>query len=103
LLNDAAKESAKETAFECKDCHEPSTSYRMTYQFELGDPLYCKGIDANGYGIYDVGPETEVSQSQGFITVRGRPYATCDPRGSIVRVRSAKCLFLWRCAKRYPL
>jgi TonB family protein len=103
MLNDAAKESAKETAFECRDCHEPSTSYRMTYQFELGDPLYCKGIDANGYGIYDVSPETEVSQSQDVITVRGRAYATCDPAGSIVKVRLAKCLFLWRCAKRYPL
>jgi TonB family protein len=102
MLNDAAKESAKKTAFECKDCREPSTSYRMTYQFELGDPLYCKGIDANGYGIYDVSPDTEVSQSQGVITVRGRPYTTCDPaeRISFAKFRSAKCLYLWRCGKR---
>ena len=102
MLNDAAKESAKKTVFECRDCREPSTSYRMTYLFELGDALYCKGIDANGYGIYDVGPDTDVSQSQGVITVLGRPYATCDPaeRISFAKFRAAKCLYLWRCGKR---
>ena len=102
MLNDAAKESAKKTAFECQDCREPSTSYRMTYQFELGDALYCTGIDANGYGIYDVSPDTAVSQSQGVITVHGRPYATCDPaeRISFAKFRSAKSLYLWRCGKR---
>lgn len=102
MLNDAAVESAKKTVFDCKDCREPSTSYRMTYLFELGDALYCKGIDANGYGVYDVSPDTEVSQSQGVITVRGRPYATCDPaeRISFAMFRSAKCLYLWRCGKR---
>jgi TonB family protein len=102
MLNDAAKESAKTTVFECKDCHEPSTLYHMTYMFELGDALYCKGIDASGYGIYDASADTEVSQSQDIVTVRGRPYATCDPaeRISFVKVHSAKCLYLWRCGKR---
>jgi TonB family protein len=101
MLNDAAKESAKKTTFECRDCREPSTSYRMTYRFELGDPLSCKEINANS-GIYDGSPATEVSESQGVITVRGRPYTICDPAESLspAKFRSAKCLYLWRCGKR---
>lgn len=102
MLNGAATESAQKTEFECKNCREPSTSYHMAYNFELGDALYCKGIDANGYGIYDASADTAVSQSQSIVTVRGRPYATCDPaeKISFVRFHSAKCLYLWRCGKR---
>ena len=101
MLNDAAKESASKTTFQCKDCREPSTSYRMTYQFELGDAVYCKGIDANGYGIYDASAETQVSQSQDTIFVLGHPSGTCDPSGTIsyLKFRSAKCLYLWHCGK----
>jgi TonB family protein len=102
MLIDAAKESARKTAFECTACQEPSTSYRMTYQFELGDPISCKEIDANGYGVFDVSPDIEVSQAQGVVTIRGRPYGTWDPaqRISVAKFRSAKCLYLWRCSKR---
>jgi hypothetical protein len=74
----------------------------MTYKFEFGEAVYCKGIDANGYGIYDASAGTQVSQSQDTITVVGRPFATCDPSGTIsfLKFRSAKCLYLWRCGKR---
>src|SRR3989442_14893383 len=51
MLNTAAIESAQKTEFQCKDCSEPLTAHRMTYKFELGEAVYCKGIDANGYGI----------------------------------------------------
>jgi hypothetical protein len=52
----------------------------MTYKFELGDAIYCKGIDANGKGIYDAAEGTEVSQSQGIITVRARPMQHVIPQ-----------------------
>lgn len=102
MLDGAAMESAQKTDFECKNCRVTSTPYRMTYNFELGDAIYCKGIDANGYGVYDASSDTEVNQSQDIITVRGRPYATCDPveRISFAKFRSAKCLYLWRCGTR---
>jgi TonB family protein len=102
MLKTAAIESAHKTEFECKDCRDPSTLYHMTYKFESGDAVYCKRFDSNGYGIYDASAATEVSQSQSTITVRGRPYETCDPteRISVVKFRAAKCLYLWRCGKR---
>jgi TonB family protein len=102
MLRTAAIESAQKTVFECKDCRELLTSHRITYKFELGDAVYCEGIDANGYGIYDAKSYTQVSQSQDTITVFERPFATCDPavKISFLKFRSPRCLYLWRCGKR---
>jgi TonB family protein len=102
MLKAAATESAQKTEFECKDCREALTPYRMTYEFELGEAVYCKGVDANGYGIYDATADTQVSQSTDMVTVLGRPFATCDPSVKItfLKVRSAKCLYLWHCGRR---
>ena len=102
MLATAAIESAQKTEFLCRECREPLTLYHMTYEFRLGDAVYCKGIGANGYGIYDAIPDTQVSRAQDTVTVLGRPYATCDPAEEILfrKFRSAKCLYLWRCGKR---
>ncbi len=104
LLNDAAIESAKNTLFDCKECREPVIIQQVTYRFELGDALPCEGINSSGYGIYDENADTQVSQSSKTIIVLGHPYGACDPRGriSFLRLRSAKCLYLWRCGKRQP-
>jgi TonB family protein len=101
ILANAASDSATHTRFECKDCNEALTHYPMTYKFELGDPTSCTGVDAEGKAQYQA-HDPQVTQSQGTVTIVGRPVAICDPPASIVRVRSARCLFLWRCAKRYP-
>jgi TonB family protein len=102
MLKAAAIESAQKTEFECTDCLESLTPHRMTYKFELGEAVSCKGIDANGYGIYDATTDPLVSQSLDMITVLGRPPATCDPtvKISFLKIRSAKCLYLWHCTKR---
>lgn len=99
VLVPAAIESAKKTEFECRDCNKPKV-YRLTYKFELGNVLTCDEIDTNS-GAY-ASANTQVSQSQDAIIVRGRPFTTCDPAGaiSVRKFRSAKCLYLWRCAKR---
>jgi TonB family protein len=102
ILKPAAVESAQTTKFECKECPEPLTPYRMIYKFELGEAVSCEDIDAGGYGIYDANARTQVSQSQETITIVGHPTGTCDPSSaiSLLKFRSAKCLYLWRCGKR---
>jgi hypothetical protein len=102
MLRTAAIESAQKTQFECQDCRERLTLYHMTYKFEFGDALYCTGIDPDGHGIYDASADLQVSQSEDAITIRGRPYTTCDPalKISFIEFRSPKCLYLWRCGKR---
>lgn len=97
LLTKAAVESVRLTQFQCRECTLP-VAYLITYNFELGEAVYCTDCDAQCEK-----PEPRVTQSQNTITIVDRPVATCDPVGTIVRVRSVKCLFLWRCSKRYPL
>jgi TonB family protein len=97
MLNPAAVESAQRTEYECRDCNQ-LTRHRMTYKFELGEPVFCDGIDATGRGIYDQKSYQHVSQSANTVTVFDRPFGTCDP--TFERIRSAKCLYLWRCGKR---
>jgi TonB family protein len=104
MLIKSAVDSAQQTEFECKDCKDGVTQYMMTYRFELGDTLYCTGIDAGGNTQFEP-YQPHVTESQGTVTIVDRPSAICDPSTSITftKVRSAKCLFLWRCSKRYPL
>jgi len=104
MLIKSAVDSAQQTEFECKDCKDGVTQYMMTYRFELGDTLYCTGKDAGGNAQFEP-YQPHVTESQGTVTIVDRPGATCDPSTSITftKVRSAKCLFLWRCSKRYPL
>jgi hypothetical protein len=48
-------------------------------------------------------PRVGITQSQNYITILTDPLCICDPRADIIKVRSAKCLFLWHCGKRYGL
>lgn len=99
LLTKAAVDSVHLTQFQCREC-EASMRHLMTYNFELEEAVYC--ADVNCEAQCPKSPP-RVTQSQNTITIVDRPVATCDPVGTIVRVRSAKCFFLWRCGKRYPL
>jgi TonB family protein len=102
ILTKAAVESAQQTQFACTDCSEGLTHRLMTYRFELGETIYCSGIDANGNALYETHPG-QVNQTPDGVTIVEQPVANCDPAAfSIIKVRSLKCLFLWRCSKRYP-
>lgn len=96
LLKQAALDSAMQSQFECKNCSEEVKTYRLVYSFELGPTSYCTGTDDNKPAIAgQLYPR--LSQSQGHVTLVAQRVATCDLRGPIVKVRSIKCLYLWRC------
>jgi len=99
ILQRAAIESAQKTQFNCRDCLE-RTPYQMTFKFELGEAASCKEMDALGG---DLNALTQVSQSNEIISIYGRPFSICDPVAtlSFVRVHSVKCLYSWRCGKRF--
>lgn len=94
MLRQPAIESAKQTQFRCGACIEPITSFRLTYKFELGPTLYCELARDSSY--------PRVTQSKDTVAIADQPFGTCDPEGTIdkVRVRSAKCLFRWKCGWR---
>lgn len=100
LLKKAALDNAQQSQFACKDCAEGMRSYRLVYTFELGPTSYCtdKAEDSSS------SPEQSyprLTQSPGHVTIVDQPVGTCDPATTITykKVRSAKCLYLWRCAK----
>ncbi len=95
LLAQAALESAKQSHFRCTDCSEGLYSYRLVYTFQFAETEDCCNASRAGF--------PKVSQSANRITVIELPLCTCDPAGTVTKVRSIKCLYLWHCSVRYPL
>jgi TonB family protein len=90
MLKQAALGLVSRTVFECKGCTETVTPFQVVFKFELGEAIFCEGRDQS---------YPRISQSANTVTVTDRPFGTCDPSATIdkIRVRSVKCLFLWRC------
>lgn len=90
ILASAALASAKLSQFECQECTEAVTAYQLAYTFELKDDGDC----CTAYSRTPV-----VVQSQGHITITAGKMCLCEPGVEItrVKVRSARCLYLWRC------
>jgi TonB family protein len=99
LLTPAALDSARRSQFECRDCGQVAHTYRLSYSFQLGPTEYCNLGSDSSKAAQQEEPYPRVTQSQNHVTVVDRTVATCDPAGTVVRkkVRSAKCLYLWRC------
>ncbi len=98
MLKQAALDSADKSLYGCGQCDSLGSAYFVTYTFAIGDK--CENY----------GPKCEelqlrpaiVTQAAGSVIITVSPLCTCDPRGVItkLRVRSAKCIYLWRCGSR---
>ena len=104
LLKAAALESARQSKFECHECREALTRYAVLYTFGYTTTQHCCQLQENS-AAPDQGaePRAGISQSQNHIRILAEPFCTCDPSADIMRVRSAKCLYLWHCGRRYGL
>jgi len=94
-LQQTALESVQQSQFECPSCTEVVTSYSLVYTFQLVD--YCRTAK-NGPSKdapRDGQPRAQVIQSQNHVTVLDEP-SWCDPGVTIHKVRSTKCLYLWK-------
>ncbi len=91
LLRQTAQENAQQSQFACNDCGKELRQYRLVYTFQLGPTTYCT----------EKGDYPRLTQSKGHVTVIDEPMGTCDPAETITysKIRSAKCLYLWKCAK----
>lgn len=90
MLRQAAKESAQQSGFECRGCTREVTQYSLTYSFRLGEGD-CSASNSD---------PPKIAWVQDHVTVTGRAMSICDPTATLMRVRSAKCLYLWRCSIR---
>lgn len=100
ILRQAALDSARQSLFECERCREPVTSYTLHYKFEIADHDPLKDCET---APEPPPPPAEIDVLKQQVTVFTWPLWICDPSGEIIRVRSAKCLYLWKCGIRYPL
>jgi len=98
LLQKAALISAQRSQFECRGCSVVPTPYRLVYTFLLVESGCCAKEDSQ---TSDTGPPRtypQITHSQNGVTIVDQAACICDPAGQIGKVRSLKCLYLWRCA-----
>ena len=98
MLREAALESARHSSFECKEC-DRAISYGLAYRFTIirrDPPKACDEPE-------QAPPPAELDTIKHEVTVSAWQMWTCDPSVELLRVRSAKCLYVWKCGVRYPM
>lgn len=100
LLQQAALQSAEQSKFECKGC-TASAQYEVVYSFELL-PGKCPDEQKFVSKVPDGSRELGASQSGNRVVVVAEQacIGVCDAMIRLQKVRSLKCLYLWKCA--YP-
>jgi len=92
----AALDSANHSSFECQHCGEALENVRLVYsfKFELAAPDDPHGncAVANASAGYP-----RITFEENHVTVVGQEIWTCDPTVQVARVRSIRCLYLWKC------
>ena len=98
LLTLAALQSAQQSQFECRNCNEGVRSYRLWYTFQLVGPACCTAADGGANNSQPNEPIPRVIQSPNHVTMVNQPFCSCGASTpSRKKVRSAKCLYLWKC------
>ncbi len=99
LLKKSALESAQQSQFECRNCRDEQTWYRLVYSFEL-DPMDCAEQAENSKDSQKKKTYPIVFKSQDQVVVTDESISICDPGPTITKykIRSWKCLYLWKCA-----
>jgi TonB family protein len=100
MLRSVALESAQRSQFECSACTADLTPYTVRYKFELLPLDHTKDCATLTDEERNVSPPPSVDLSHHEVTVFGKVMETCDPAVTLREVRSAKCLYLWRCGRR---
>ncbi|HLJ89062.1 MAG TPA: energy transducer TonB [Candidatus Angelobacter sp.] len=90
MLAQAALDSAQQSRFECRECPEDTTPFSLTYTFRFaeGTEILLGSGQQHVVQVKQVGSDVTVIAQSALIS-GGYPVS--------VRVRSAKCLYLWRC------
>lgn len=95
LLTRAAVSSAEQSQFECVNCFEEFTPYQLIYLYRIDvSQNPCQAPVDCGYS--SPRRPTEFSRSTNHITVTGHPSQSCICE-YVKRLRSIKCLYLWKC------
>lgn len=108
ILIQAALESARKSQFDCWNC-DAAESRSLIYAFRLSgqapDPCCCSCNPASLQ--VDHFTVSQGSNGEDYVTVTASPVCVCPDACTLAwakahpkRVRSAKCLYLWKCGAR---
>jgi len=96
LLKESALTSAQQSKFECRECTEQLTKYRLTYSFKIEGECECEPKETQSKKEEPEQTFPRVTDAQHRVTVVAHILCICDPPATI-KVRSLKCLYLWKC------
>ena len=92
MLRQAAIESAKGSKFQPVSEGQVGQMYQLSYEFSL-EVLGCEQARDQSY--------PRVTFDANTVEISEQVPPLCDP-GADIKVRSAKCLFLWKCGLKTP-
>ena len=92
LLSGAALAAARSSQFECRGCTETTTTYSIVFSFQL-ERTADLAVGAQE-------KTRSVTPSRSRVTVVAEPSIVSGVVYSDTAVRSAKCLWLWKCGFR---
>jgi TonB family protein len=96
LLQQAAVEAAQKSQFECRGCSEAATPYSLVFAFQLDGATHSAAEDEQRGAVSATPSQSRVTIVAESPVLYGDG-GTYDASGT--RVRSAKCLWLWKCAR----
>lgn len=92
MLLQAAVDSATRSRFELPPGGTTADSYQLLYRFALDKAPGCSQERDKSY--------PHINYESNIITISEQAVTICDPATERTRVRSVKCLFLWKCGLR---
>jgi hypothetical protein len=92
MLRQAAVDSATRSRFELTPGDHPDEFYNLVYRFALDKARGCDQERDKSY--------PHIRYESNTVTISEQPMSICDPTTEQVRVRSIKCLYLWKCRLR---
>ena len=96
LLTAAALDSAQRTQFECRKCIEPTTDYRLVYTFQIEVVSECEPVASKPESREPSQTYPRIKNATNRVTVTALAVCISDP--AVSKVRSFKCLYLWKCS-----
>jgi hypothetical protein len=99
LLRRAALDSATQSHFECRGCGA-AVSYSLVYAFKrTSEGDCCSGMGTPVKVEQEPQSRDHLGQPQTRITIVAEKICFCDPSFNLTKkVRSLKCLYLWKCS-----
>lgn len=99
MLRPASLQAARQSQYTCRGC-STAVHYRITFVYKVVPTEPPKDCDKR----LPAAPQPEWDASRNEATAFAMEIWTCDPAVEITttfqRIRSAKCLYLWKCGLR---